>query len=1282
MKALKISLCGLAGLILLVLTFYIINPFEHQEPGRITSTSGNEKTMDTATQPLAMVQSSGQEQSNRISKMPVARVAESVVHHDAGKEAEQPFEMEEEGGLSKERRIKEALELEERRTKDISLGYVPKDRLVSALEQTRRRQQELQAAGYYESRGLNNISNGRWKERGPNNVGGRTRAILVDMNDPNRKTVYAGSATGGLWRSRDVTAADIQWEPVNDFWSSIAIGAIVQDPNNPQLIYVGTGDNIDVKGFGVLRSTDGGNTWSLLPATNNSNFSTVQAMAINPLNGDIYAATNFALYRSQDQGNTWSNVLSGFKHDVEVTPEGVVYAGGNSVFYRSATGNSGDFDTITSSTSPGFPGGLQRIEATFCAAQPEVLYVVGAVSGGRGSAVYKSTNGGDTWTEKDQPGGGGQGNFASNQSWYDLDIMCSPTDPDNVFLGGIDLYHSTNGATSFTRVSSWFGGPPQYVHADQHCMVFEPGSSKVAYFGNDGGFWRIEDADAQIPDYQERNTQGYNVTQFYYGAMHPDFLSGYFLAGAQDNGSNQLNNPDVSSSREVLGGDGFLCFIDQNEPNIQFVSLYFGDFSLSTDGGNNFSAGVNSVAGFLTPADYDNNANILYAHSDSVNGFCRYSVNSSLTEFVNVTNANLQFNTSVIYVDPNVANRIYEGTYNGQLYRANNAQTGTTMSFTQIGSFNGSVSCIAVENGNSDHILVTLSNYGSNTSIMESINGGLNWTSCDNASLPDMPVRWCIFNPNDGNQAMIATEAGVWSTEDLNGTATQWIPPSPTRGIPLVRTDMLDIRTSDKVVMAATFGRGVWTTGSLSDPYPVASYEQCSYKGAEVRFTGDQSIGDESYLWNLGDGTTSSQINVDHAYTDIGTYPVSFTLNGTDTKNGSIKILPDLPLPYGVTAGEDAGDFEGYDEQYGIGKYGGSVFERGNAALPGKSGVHSGANAIVLGLTEQYYQPNTNAVLYLSNFDFSDPGIYEFSFWGKWSIQPGNDGFIVQYSEDKGRTWKLLGGESDDWYTFTVPQGFVSAFNTGTPIFTSSTSSQWKQKKVNVSQFAGKPDIAFRVVFKSEGTGNFSGVALDDFKITKYAGELVTKVTQFTGAFTGSTDITLNWTTFPEYNCKQFHVERSDNGRDFAEVEAGSPVFAKGINSAVEQYYEFPHYGVAKLYYYRLHVINENPAIPYAYDFYTPVVVVRQNIEGVGISRVFPSPFVDHIEMTFNDIVNSPVTFELFDAAGRLVLNEVHDISGVYFNLPVPPGMAEGAYVLRITIGDGDPETVKLLRGE
>ncbi len=1176
---------------------------------------------------------------------------------------------------SKERRFEEALELEKRRTADPALGYVPRERLITALEQTRRRQEELLSSGYYDSRGPNNIANGRWKERGPNNVGGRTRALLVDLNDPERKTIYAGSASGGLWRTRDITAPDIQWEAINEFWARLAIGALAQDPLNPQYIYVGTGEYTDVRGFGIVRSSDGGNTWTLLSSTNNGFFQTTQAIVVHPITGHVYAATNDALYRSKDHGDTWEKVLSSFKHDVDVTPDGILYSGGASNFYRSDTGDFGDWENLNA--KPGFPTELQRVEASVCAAQPEVVYVVGAISGGRGSAVYKSTNGGESWTVKDQPGGDGDGNYARNQAWYDLDIACSPLDPDNVYLGGIDLFHSTNGGTSFSRVSNWAGGAPQYVHADQHVIIFDPDSNDKAYYGNDGGVWRVDNAAALIPTFVERNTEGYNVTQFYYGAMHPGFLSGYFLAGSQDNGSNQLNDPDISPSREVVGGDGFLCFIDQNEPNIQFASLYFGDFYLSTDGGINFSAGVNTDAGFLTPAAYDSEANILYADTYTLNGFCRFHVNTNVPEFVTVNNASL--NTSHFAVDPNISNRIYVGSYNGDLYYADNAHTGLTINFTQIGNFSGSVSSVDIEKGNSNHLLVTLSNYGIN-SIWESTDGGLNWINCDGPSLPDMPVRWGVFNPNDADQAMIATEAGVWITDNLNGTATQWIPPVPGRGIPMVRTDMLQVRASDKVVMAATYGRGVWTTGVFSDPYPVAAYEQVSYRNAEILFRGDRSIGDETYFWNLGDGTTSSEMNIAHSYPDIGTYPITFTLNGDISHNGAVKILPDLPLPYGVAEGVDAGGFEGFDEQFGIARLGGSFFEKGSSTWPGKSGTHTGDNAIVLGLNEQYYQPNTHAMLYLSNFDFSDQGIYEFSFWGRWSIQPGNDGFNIEYSEDKGMTWHILGGEADDWYTFTVPPGFISAFTSGTPIFTSSTSSQWRQKKINVSHFAGKPNIAFRIVFKSESTGNFSGVALDDFKITKYDGELQTQVTQFTGGFAGSTDILLNWTTYPEYNCKRFHIERSENGRDFAELEAGSPQFATGVNSIVEQYYEFEDYGLAKLYYYRLHVINENPDIPYAYDFYTPIVVVRQQIEGVGINRVFPNAFTDHIEVTFNDIVNGPVHFTLFDAAGRLILQETHALSGVYTSINMPRAIADGTYALQIQIGEGDPQTVKLVR--
>jgi hypothetical protein len=283
--------------------------------------------------------------------------------------------------------------------------------------------------------------------------------------------------------------------------------------------------------------------------------------------------------------------------------------------------------------------------------------------------------------------------------------------------------------------------------------------------------------------------------------------------------------------------------------------------------------------------------------------------------------------------------------------------------------------------------------------IFETKDGGATWVGVEGKAipdnLPDMPVRWGIFNPKDASQALIATEAGVWTTELLNGNQTIWIPPMPDRGIPLVRTDMLQVRPSDRIVLASTHARGMFTTDVFADPVARMSFNKVHYLNSPMTFQGDLSLGADSFAWNLGDGTTSTEENLQHTYTALGTYPVSLTVNGSMTTSSSVKILPELPVPYKSGGSGYGGDFEGFTEQYGVYHISGTPFERGNSTLLFKDGTHSGENAFVVGLNESM-KHNTATMLYLPEFDLSQPGIYEFSFWAKFDLEAGKDGFRVE----------------------------------------------------------------------------------------------------------------------------------------------------------------------------------------------------------------------------------------------------------------------------------------------
>jgi photosystem II stability/assembly factor-like uncharacterized protein len=1195
---------------------------------------------------------------------------------------------------SKERRIKEALEIEKKRTADPLTGEVPKEKRTLAVMQTYEKQQRLQNEGFYNQR-AGSIANARWQERGPNNVSGRTRAILIDKNDPSGKTVFAGSATGGLWRTCNINASQPNWVNMSSIWPSMAIGAMAQDPLEPNYIYIGTGDNVDVVGMGVFRSIDGGITFSILPSTLNASYLTIQEMAVDPTNGSVYLGANDGVYRSTNHGDTWTKVLANVNvTDLEITSSGMIYVGSTATLYRSATGDTGGYTNLNSKL--GFPGGVQRAEFSICDETPNVIYLTGA-TGGDAIGVFKTTNGGDSWSEKTMPERQPGTTFATPQAWYDLDIMVDPFDQSIVYVGGIDLFRTGDGGFSWSRISNWAGGDPQYVHADQHYMTFDNDRPGTAFFGNDGGIWRTTSSTSALPPIRSK-LDNLNTTTFYAMGMDPGFMSGKFIAGAQDNGTNLVEGNGVGRAREIVGGDGFYCFIDQNEPNILMGSLYDGDWSISLDGGATVGPATETAASFYTLGDYDDEQNILYGQTGNADYFY-YKVANGQTEYVNVANVGLGLNASNFFVDLNVPNRIYVGTYGGAVVRIDNANSNNPV-VTNMGNFGGTISSIDVAEGEPNKILVTISNYNISNNIVLSTNGGTSWIGCEGTSvpnnLPDMPVRWGLFNPNNSNQVFIATETGVWVTESLNGNNTVWTPPVPNRGIPNVRTDMLQYRKSDKVIGAATFGAGVWTTGVLSDAFAEADFPTVLFANAPIEFSAEQSIGDNTSTWSFGDGQTSPNLTTTHTFAAEGDYVVTLNLNnGESVIEKDVRVIGNTPAPWAAGEANYTGNFDVNDDQYGVYTRSGTAFEYGSSTLPYKNGTHSGAKALVLGATTDFYEDNTETAFYLPGFDFSENGVYEFSFWGKWGMGPG-DGLIVEYSTTGGVSWTQLGAPGADWYN-NSNQGLETSPYVQNQSFFGGEKLSWAKYRTNVSFLSGNTRVAFRIVFKSGTTGNFRGCVIDDIEVNKYTDQLRTTINNFKVEPLNANEFQLTWSTLPEYYCDKFELEYSENGTIWQSVINGR-VEAQGGISADEYTYEFSFPGFKDIYFFRMKVINSNqgfasvvnidecgnlignPTGDYRDTFYTPVVIGSRIVGGeVGIFKIFPNPVETNINILFNSAIQDQIFVELYDMTGRQIYNDAIAIDGFLLNIEFPAPLPAGTYNLAIRIGeDGDFSTYKI----
>lgn len=1163
-----------------------------------------------------------------------------------------------------------AVLLEFEKTRDPKTNSVPFEKL-------------LEARAYMESLASDAgpIPGITWNERGPNNVGGRTRAILVDLNDTTYKTVWAGGVAGGLWKSTDITQLDPNWVNADDFYDNLAISCIVQNTLNPQEIYFGTGEgwhNVDaVRGLGIWKSTNGGNSFTHLSSTNNSSFYRVQKMVIHPVTGDVYAATrDNGVMKSTNGGTTWTKVLgdgtgalTNKAADLEIGADNTIYAGMGMVFaptdgiYKSTSGDAGTWTKLNTSIN-GFPTtGFNRIEIAaapsdantiYCLTQSETTYGI--------FGIYKTTNQGTLWTQLPNPIDSDpfiNEDFTRGQAWYDLIAQVDPNNANVCYVGGIDLFKTVNGGLTWNQISHWYGlAPHQEVHADQHQIVFQPGSSDIIYFGNDGGIYMTSNGSAAVPTIKSKEL-GYNTTQFYGCAIHPAANTTHFLAGSQDNGSHKFTQAGINSTPEITGGDGAFCNIDKDQPQYQYTQYVYNNYFRSTDGGNSFaSVDFNNNGQFINPTDFDDLNNKLYG-GNAAGTYFRWDNphTGSTSSSVSVTNF-AGASVTAVRVSPVTANRVFFGLNNGTIVRVDDAHTGTSKTGTVISSGTmpspAWVSSIALENGNENHMLVSYSNYGVN-SVWETTNGGSSWTSVE-GNLPDMPIRWVIFAPNNNDQALAATELGVWSTDNLNGISTNWGPSNS--GLANVSTHQLQYRTSDNFLIAATHGRGLYSTSHFSPPFAdFGAGRRVTYTGKNIQFT-DNSSNATSWNWSFGDGGSSNVQNPSHSYSNPGLYTVSLTINGSlsETKTDYITVLPNRGSPYTLT---DGGNFEVNPADFANEALSGSSWERGNSTVIGKDGTHSGANAWVTGIADAQYLDNTHSNLYTPSFDFSQAGTYTIKFWGKYSTEATWDGFRVEASTNKGDSWQYIGTVSPTWYN--NPNAVLSTvFPAGEPYF-SGVEPNYKAYSTDVSSYAGNASVAFRFVFKSDGNTPDIGVAVDDFEIDRV---IPVELSSFTASVSGRV-ISLNWSTATELNASEFIIERNSGDDNWKSV---GQVSAKGTTTE-QQNYSFIDNKLNKgIYNYRLKTVDFDGTYEYSFSVSAEVGTPKQ----FALSQNYPNPFNPFTKIDYEIPVDAKVKIELYSISGEKIADLINaELTAGYYTADINAGnlirgLASGVYIYRI----------------
>ncbi len=569
--------------------------------------------------------------------------------------------------------------------------------------------------------------------------------------------------------------------------------------------------------------------------------------------GDAYFADGYpvtilgygsqGLYKSVDNGATWQKINLPLNPDGQpYTPFDLEIGADNKVWLtttRSAV-NGVSYGAIMSSSDgnnfnvkvPFINTG--RIELATSKSDPNKMYTLAVDYSGSTSTVVGLTTT-DGFSTSSQIAtiidGDFQGDdFTRGQSFYDLVIEVDPNDDNTIYVGGIDIFKSTNAGATWTQISSAYGfTSTNHIHPDQHGIAFA--DSQHILFGNDGGVAYSSDAGNII----YHHNYNYNVTQFYHMAVAPTtaFNGDYFMAGSQDNGTQLFENAplQITSSIETQGGDGAYCFFDQDGTDRYRISNYvYNGYIRLYDYDDQQWYTINSESesngDFINQEALDSNLNILFSNystpSTGTYIIKRYSnLKSGSVSKVDLKDASLNSSPTALKVSPftTSSTTLFVGLQNGKLLKLQNANF--IPSYTDItgDQFVGSISDIEFGQ-NEDEIIVTFFNYGVKN-IYYTNDGGVTWVSKE-GDLPDMPVNCIMPNPLNSNEVIIGTDLGVWATPNFNDANPNWYPSY--NGMTDVKVTDLELR-DDNTVFASTYGRGVFSGQFTGDTNSVKTID-------------------------------------------------------------------------------------------------------------------------------------------------------------------------------------------------------------------------------------------------------------------------------------------------------------------------------------------------------------------------------------------------------------------------------------------------------------------------
>jgi photosystem II stability/assembly factor-like uncharacterized protein len=661
-----------------------------------------------------------------------------------------------------------------------------------------------------------------WELAGPTNIGGRITDIEVVA--ANTDIIYVGAATGGILKT---TNGGYDWENVFDDAPVISIGDLAIDPNNSDIIYAGTGEanssSFSFLGNGMYKSYDAGENWEYLGLENSAyigrvvvDYSNSQRVFVAACGSLFSDNDQRGIYRSLDGGENWQRVLfltdstSGI--DIVQHPENpeILYAAMweriRGLNYRRSFGNSSGIwksenggDTWAELTS-GLPTGndVGRIGIDISKSNPNVLYAF--YDNQTFVGVYKTTNGGTSWTATNHNSIQGMN---SNFGWYFGQIRVDPTDENQIYVMGMEMYKSTNGGNSYIGLAGYWNFDE--IHVDHHAMWIDPATGRI-FQGNDGGLY-ISDDDG----YAWEKINNLPITQFY--AIDIDYLiPERIYGGTQDNNTIRTLTGDIDDWEAILGGDGMYTLVDYTDPTFIYAESQNGNLNRSSNLGYTFN-----WIGEPAAADRTNWSSpyVLHPTDPSILYFGTYRVwkgtergyyweiaSPDLTKGDDGTSYHTITTIDISKLNPDM---LLTGSDDGLVHITTNA--GGSWQNITAGLPDRWITSVKFDPFEQNTIYATVSGFRwdeAQPHVFKSLNLGQTWIDIS-GNLPDLPVNVFLCDPEFEDRYFIGTDAGLFSTD--NG-GDYWYGITP--GMPNVAVVTMKIHEPTLDLVIGTYGNSCY----------------------------------------------------------------------------------------------------------------------------------------------------------------------------------------------------------------------------------------------------------------------------------------------------------------------------------------------------------------------------------------------------------------------------------------------------------------------------------------